>query len=91
MMVTWVGDSQFNDNKIDNSVLSGGGGYDLEELKQAHETLSGHDGDEKGFEEVESMFIQVNNGIPVREEEFEARSVIIEYDQFDEIVSVELL
>ena len=73
------------------SAMDGSGAYDTEELKQAHEALSGHVGDEKGYEEVEPMFIQVTHEIATRSEEFEARSVIIEYDQYNNIVSVELL
>ena len=71
--------------------LSSGGGYDTEELQSAHESLSGHVGDEKGYEKVDPIKIHVSDGIPVREEEFEARIAVIEYDADDNIVSVELL
>lgn len=73
------------------SALDGSAGYDTEELKSAHEALSGKTGDEKGYEKVEPIFIQVSDGRVVRESEFEARSVIIEYDAYDNVVSVELL
>lgn len=77
---------------IESSLEDEGSGYNLQELKNAHESLSGHVGDEKGFEEVEPIFIEVlPNTIAVREEEYEARSVIIEYDEYDQVVSVELL
>lgn len=90
-MVTWIGDSDFNDKKS-SSVMGSGGGYDLEEIQQAHEVLSGHEGDEKGFEKVDPIFIEViPNAQVVREEEYEARVVILEYDTYDNIVSVELL
>ena len=68
------------------------GGYDLKELAKAKEAI-GHnvDVDTRGMKEVDPIFIQVTNQEAVRSEEFEARSVIIEYDEFDEVVSVELL
>jgi hypothetical protein len=68
-----------------------GGGYDLSEIQQAREAVSGKTGDEKGFDNVEPIFIQVTNNPVFREEELEARSVIIEYDEYGEVVSVELL
>lgn len=74
-----------------NSAMDGSSGYDTNELKSAHESLSGHQGDEKGYEKVEPIFIQVSDGKVARESEFEARSVIIEYDEYDNVVSVELL
>ena len=71
--------------------LSSGGGYDTEELQQAHEALSGHVGDEKGYEKVDPIFIRVTDNPAVSEKEFEARVVVIEYDERGEVVSVELL
>jgi hypothetical protein len=71
--------------------IEDGGGYDLKELEQARESLEGNPTPEKGFEEVDPVFVQVSNNQPVRVEELEARSVLIEYDEFDEIVSVEIL
>ena len=71
--------------------IEDGGGYDLKELEQARESLEGNLTPEKGFEEVDPVFVQVSNNQPVRVEELEARSVLIEYDEFDEIVSVEIL
>jgi hypothetical protein len=72
------------------------GGYDLEELKQAKEQFEDQHGgkggvDTAGYVEVEPVFIQISDEIAVRQEEYEARSVIIEYDQYGEPVSVELL
>ena len=71
--------------------IEDGGGYDLKELEQARESLEGNPTPEKGFEEVDPVFVQVSNNQPVRVGELEARSVLIEYDEFDEIVSVEIL
>ena len=74
-----------------SSALDGSSGYDTEELEHAQEVMSQKTGDEKGFLKVDPLFIPVSNGYAVREEEWEARSVIIEYDKYDNIVSVELL
>lgn len=68
------------------------GGYDLNDLAKAKESLGQNkDVNTTGMKEVDPIFIQVTNANPVRSEELEARMVIIEYDEFDEIVSVELL
>ncbi len=74
-----------------DSSMDGAGGYDMAELQQAHETLSAHKGDEKGYDKVDPIRVQVSDNPVVREQEFEARVVLIEYDVNDEIVSVELL
>ena len=77
--------------KTESSFDQGGSGYDMSELKQAHETLPTHVGDEKGYEKVDPIFLQISNNPVAREEEFEARVVMIEYDANDNIVSIELL
>jgi hypothetical protein len=71
--------------------IDDGGGYDLSELQQAREALDNNPKPEKGFEEVDPVFVQVSDAEPVRTEELESRVVIVEYDEFDEIVSVEIL
>ena len=68
-----------------------GGGYDLTELAQARESLEGNPNPEKGFEEVEPILVIVNDNPVARSEELEARIVIVDYDENDEIVSVEIL
>ena len=68
-----------------------GGGYDLSEIVQAEEALGNGQTNTKEFEDVEPMYIEVRNGNVVRTEEFEARMVIIEYDENDNIIGVELL
>ena len=68
-----------------------GGGYDLSELAQARESLEGNPNPEKGFEEVEPILVIVNDNPVVRSEELEARIVIVDYDENDEVVSVEIL
>ena len=68
-----------------------GGGYDLSELAQARESLEGNPNPEKGFEEVDPVLVVVNDNPVVRSEELEARIVIVDYDDNDEVVSVEIL
>ena len=68
-----------------------GGGYDLSELAQARESLEGNPNPEKGFEEVDPVLVIVNDNPVVRSEELEARIVIVDYDENDEVVSVEIL
>ena len=70
-----------------------GGGYDLSEIANAKESLTGaKEGDTKGFQDVEPMYIEVRrNNKVVRTEEYEARMVIIDYDENDNVVGVELL
>lgn len=71
-----------------------GGGYDLSELKKADEALRTNTGMSSGkeFEDVEPMYIEVlPNARVARTEEFEARVVVVEYDEYDNIVGVELL
>ena len=68
-----------------------GGGYDLSELAQARESLEGNPNPEKGFEEVDPVLVVVNDNPVARSEELEARIVIVDYDENDEVVSVEIL
>ena len=68
-----------------------GGGYDLTELAQARESLEGNPNPEKGFEEVEPILVVVSDNPVARSEELEARIVIVDYDDNDEVVSVEIL
>lgn len=78
---------QGNMQKIGNE-----GGYDLNELNALKEAAN-----EKGdsaaneFIEVEPIYIKVSNEVAVEQKEYEARAVIIEYDQRGKPVSVELL
>ena len=71
--------------------IEDGGGYDLSELVQARESLEGNPNPEKGFEEVDPVLVVVNDNPVVRSEELEARIVIVDYDENDEVVSVEIL
>ena len=68
-----------------------GGGYDLAELAQARESLDGNPNPEKGFEEIDPVLVIVSDNPVVRSEELEARIVIVDYDENDEVVSVEIL
>lgn len=83
-------------NASNMSKIGAEGGYDLTELEQAKESFEEQHGgkggvDTAGYVEVEPLLIQITDETPVRQEEYEARSVIIEYDQYGEPVSVELL
>jgi hypothetical protein len=68
-----------------------GGGYDLEEIAQARESLEGNPTPQKGFEEVDPIQVTVSDNPVVRTEELEARVVVVDYDENDEVVSVEVL
>ena len=77
-----------------SNTIYDGGGYDLNELKQAEEGLRRQDPKKaaENFVEVDPMYIPVMPGVPVaRTEEYEARMVIVEYDEDDNVVGVELL
>ena len=76
---------------MDLGKIEEGGGYDLTELAQARESLEGNPNPEKGFEEVEPILVIVNDNPVARSEELEARIVIVDYDENDEVVSVEIL
>jgi len=70
-----------------------GGGYDLNELKIAEESFQ--ENSEKTtaeFIEVEPLYIPIHvNAKVARTEEYEARIVVIEYDEQERIIGVELL
>ena len=68
-----------------------GGGYDLSEVAQARESLEGNPTPEKEFMEVDPVLVVVSDNPVVRTEELEARIVMVDYDENDEIVSVEVL
>ena len=68
-----------------------GGGYDLSEIAQARESLEGNPTPEKEFMEVDPVLVVVSDNPVVRTEELEARIVMVDYDENDEIVSVEVL
>jgi hypothetical protein len=76
---------------MDLGKIEEGGGYDLTELAQARESLDGNPNPEKGFEEVEPILVVVSDNPVARSEELEARIVIVDYDDNDEVVSVEIL
>lgn len=76
-----------------SKTIEDGGGYDLSEIKQARESLGNQgNSNQTGYEDVEPLYIPVKpNEYVARTEEFEARVVIVEYNEYDEIVGVELL
>jgi len=71
-------------------INDGGGGYDLEALKQAKEGLD--DIKEKDLpKDVVPMYINVLEGEVTRTKEMGTREVFIDYDIDDNIIGVELL
>tara|TARA_B110000495_G_scaffold50679_1_gene42455 strand:- start:234 stop:464 length:231 start_codon:yes stop_codon:yes gene_type:complete len=76
---------------MDMGNIEDGGGYDLSELVQARESLDGNATPEKGFEEVDPITVVVSDNPVVRTEELEARVVVVDYDAYGEIVSIEVL
>ena len=58
-----------------------GGGYDLEEIAQARESLEGNPTPQKGFEEVDPILLTVSDNPVARTEELEARIVMVDYDE----------
>lgn len=69
------------------------GGYDASELEALKEGFDAdaQSGKQEVMMDVDPIHIQVTNETPVEQKEYEARSVIIEYDAYGEVVSVELL
>ena len=76
---------------MDMGNIEDGGGYDMSELVQARESLDGNPTPEKGFEEVDPILLTVSDNPVARTEELEARIVMVDYDENDEIVSIEVL
>ena len=76
---------------MDLGKMEDGGGYDLSELAQAKESLDGNPSPEKEFIEVDPIMVVVSDNPVVRTEELEARVVVVDYDENDEVVSVEVL
>lgn len=81
---------------MDFKIEKGGGGYNDKELASARESFEdGTDGiKESEFKEVEPMYISVIPHAPEdvhHTEEFEARIIVIEYDENNEIIGIELL
>lgn len=89
----------FNDDEDHGGVggvlgdgIKDGGGYDLREIAKAEEAFSAGKVEVGDTVEVDPMYIPVIEGVEVaRTEVYEARSVIVEYDEFDNIIGVELL
>lgn len=73
--------------------IKDGGGYDLSEIAMAEEALNSGQGTSKqDFQDVDPIYIEViPNSKVARTEEYEARMVIVEYNEYDQIVGVELL
>ncbi len=72
--------------------IKDGGGYDLAEIEQAENQLKGGEVDTSGLVDVEPLYIEVIPHDSVHHtEEYEARMVILDYDEYDNVIGVELL
>ena len=72
--------------------IEDGGGYDLDEIRKATEALDGNKDIPKDMEDVEPMYIEVIPHDTVHHtEQYEARIVIVDYDENNNIIGVELL
>ncbi len=69
--------------------IDDGGGYDLKEIAKARESLQTKP--EKVEKEVDPMYIDVTDGIVVKTRDMGQRTVFIDYDEFGNIIGVELL
>jgi hypothetical protein len=72
--------------------IADGGGYDLDEIKKAEEALGNAKPDTHEFEDVQPIDIEIlpHNSVH-HTEEYEARIIIISYDQYDNPLRVEIL
>ncbi len=78
--------------KSENNSVMSDGSYDIESLKAAENAVTKNDVDTSGMVDVDPLYIPViANREVVRTEEYEARMVIVEYDNMDNIIGVELL
>jgi len=72
-----------------NKGIDDGGGYDLDEIQKARESLQTKP--QKVEKEVDPMYIDVADGIVVKTRDMGQRTVFIDYDEFGNIIGVELL
>ena len=71
--------------------IDDGGGYDLSEIQQARESLKIKPKDEDVPKDVDPMYIDVSDGVVKKTRDMGERTVFIDYDEFGNIVGVELL
>ena len=72
--------------------IEDGGGYDLDEIKKATEALAINKELPNDTQDVDPLYIEVIPHDTVHHtEEYEARIVIIDYDEYNNIIGVELL
>ena len=69
--------------------IDDGGGYDLKEIQKARESLSTKP--QKVEKEVDPMYINVRAGIIRKTVDMGQRTIFIDYDEFGNIIGVELL
>lgn len=71
--------------------IDDGGGYDLNEIQRARESLKVKPVGEGVQKDVDPMYIEVTSGDKVKTRDMGQRTVFIDYDKFGNIVGVELL
>jgi len=71
--------------------IDDGGGYDLNEIQQARESLAIKPVGKDVPKNVDPMYIDVSDGVVKKTRDMGQRTVFIDYDEFGNIVGVELL
>ena len=71
--------------------IDDGGGYDLSEIAQAREVLKVKKAGEGVPKDVDPLYIEVAEGVVVKTRDMGQRAVFIDYDEFGNIIGVELL
>lgn len=71
--------------------IDDGGGYDLNEIQQARESLKVKPVGKDVPKDVDPMYIDVSDGAVKKTRDMGERTVFIDYDEFGNIVGVELL
>jgi len=68
-----------------------GGGYDLAEIQRARESLAIKPVGKDVPKDVDPLYIKVSNGEVERTKDMGQRTVFIDYDEYGNVVGVELL
>ena len=71
--------------------IDDGGGYDLKEIQSAREGLKVKKVGEGVPKEVDPIYIDVKDGVVARSKELGQREVFIDYDEYGNIIGVDIL
>lgn len=71
--------------------IDDGGGYDLTEIQSAREGLKLKKAGEGVPKEVDPIYIDVRDGVVAKSKELGQREVFIDYDEFGNIIGVDIL